>query len=144
MGLGIRVDTATTILGLRELGGLATPVTGRIADRGHERRVIVTLTAWPASRRSWRPYSGGIGIFAVLLFVGGFAKFGIDAAQGAWVGHRVDFARRGRVVGLLEVSWSVSFLVGMPLCAWAIDEWGWRAPFVGTGALLLVFAAASG
>ena len=141
-GLGVRVDTATTILGVRELGGLATPIPGRIADRGHERRVIVALTTLAGVTTIAAPFAGGVGVFAALLFVGGFAKFGIDAAQGAWVGHRVEFARRGRVVGLLEVSWSAAFLVGMPLCAWSIDVWGWRAPFVGTGALLLVFAAA--
>jgi predicted MFS family arabinose efflux permease len=141
-GLGIRVDTATTILGIRELGGLATPVPGHIADRGHERRVIVILTAVAGATTVAAPFAGPLGMFAVLLLVGGFAKFGTDAAQGAWMGHRVDFARRGRVLGLVEVSWSAAFLIGMPLCAWSIDEWGWKAPFVGTGALLLVFAGA--
>jgi predicted MFS family arabinose efflux permease len=141
-GLGIRVDTATAILGVRELGGLATPVPGHIADRGHERRVIVILTAVAGVTTIAAPFAGSVGMFAALLLIGGFAKFGTDAAQGAWMAHRVDFDRRGRVLGLIEVSWSAAFLVGMPLCAWSIDEWGWKAPFVGTGALLLVFAVA--
>jgi predicted MFS family arabinose efflux permease len=141
-GLGISLGTATTILGIRELGGLATPIPGRIADHGHERRVIVSLTALAGVTTIVAPFFGRIGVVTLVLFLGGFAKFGIDAAQGAWISHRVDFARRGRVLGLMEVSWSAAFLVGMPICAWAIDEWGWKAPFVGTGALLLVFAAA--
>ncbi len=137
-GLGIQIDTATTILGVRELGGLATPVIGHVADRGHERRVIVGCCVIAGLATMAAPFVGGIWVFGILMFLGGIAKFGSDTAQGAWVGHRVPYARRGRVLGLMEVSWAGAFLVGMPICAWLISVWGWRGPFVGTGIALVV------
>src|SRR5690349_19573620 len=44
-GLGIDIDTLTAILGVRELGGLAAPAIGHVADRGHERRTMVSVAA---------------------------------------------------------------------------------------------------
>ncbi|HKY15582.1 MAG TPA: MFS transporter [Microthrixaceae bacterium] len=149
-GLGVSVESATAILGIRELGGLATPVVGRIADRGHERRVIVTTCGLAGIVTIVAPFlvddvagrTAGLIAFSALLVAGAVFKFGCDAAQGAWIGHRVPFARRGRILGVMEVAWAGAFLLGVPLCALAVDRWGWRAPFVLTGTILLAFAVA--
>jgi predicted MFS family arabinose efflux permease len=140
-GLGIDVDTLTALLGMRELGGLASPAIGHVADRGHERRTMVAialvagLSCLLVGTSSWVPF------FVVLLVVGGIAKFGLDTAQSAWIAHRVPFARRSRVFGVVELSWALALLVGVKVCAWFEDRWGWQAMFVFCGAFLVVTAA---
>ena len=40
------------------------------------------------------------------IFLGGLAKSVFDPALQAYIGERVDFRRRGRVIGLVEMSWA--------------------------------------
>ncbi len=143
-GLGISVATATSVLGLRELGGVAAPAIGRWADRGHERRAMTwccTLTGALAVLIWLGNWIGTpLWLFTSMMIVGGLTKIGIDTSQSAWIAHRVPFARRGRILGLTEVAWGGAFLLGVPICAWLTDRWGWRAPFGAIGFALLAGA----
>ena len=121
--------TMTGIMGVCELGGLSTIATGRVLDRGYERRVFVLgLTAVSAS--SAIALLGSITAFAVsfaLLIVG---VGNLTVAGHAWIGHRVPFAARGRSIGLFETSWAIALLVGAPVLALLIRWFGWRGPYV--------------
>jgi predicted MFS family arabinose efflux permease len=61
-----------------------------------------------------------------------------DPALQAYVGARVPYNRRGRIIGILEICWAGSTLVGIPLVAVLIDNLGWRSPFWMLGALGLL------
>ncbi len=139
-GLGISVSAATAILGVRELGGLATPLAGRLADRGHERTTMVTAAALCGACCIGIAAGGGVAVFAVLMLVSGAMKISADTAQSAWVSHRIPFSRRARAMGILETSWPLAFLLGVPVCALVTDRWGWRAPFLGLGLGMFVTA----
>jgi predicted MFS family arabinose efflux permease len=56
----------------------------------------------------------------------------------------VAFARRGLAIGVGEVCWSASTLLGVPLVGVLIDGYGWRAPFLALGLLGLVGAGLVG
>jgi len=140
-GLGISVSATTAILGVRELGGLASPLAGRLADRGHERTTMVAAAALCGACCLGIAAGGGVAVFVALMLVSGAVKISADTAQSAWVSHRVPFRRRARAMGILETSWSLAFLVGVPVCAIATDRWGWRAPFLGLGLGMFVTAA---
>ena len=47
----------------------------------------------------------------------------------AYLGDRVAYQRRGRVLAITELSWSLSFLIGVPVMGFLIARSGWRAPF---------------
>jgi predicted MFS family arabinose efflux permease len=79
-------------------------------------------------------------LVTVLLVLGGIAKFGLDTAQTGWIGHRVPFAVRSRVFGVVELSWALALLAGIPVLGWIDDSWGWAAMFVASGGLLLTAA----
>lgn len=141
-GLGVSVDTMTFALGFRELGGLAAPVAGRWVDWGHGVRVLafsglLAGLSCLAASTSW------FWLFVVVMIVGGMAKNWIDLAQNAWVGHRVPVTKRARVVGLIETTWAGSYLIGIPVLGWSVNQWGWRAAFVVTGPLLALVAIGS-
>jgi len=78
------------------------------------------------------------------LFLAGLAKNIFDAALQAYVGQQVPFAKRGMVIGLLELAWAGSTLIGIPVMGVVIDRLGWHAPFLvlgGAGLLGLVAIA---
>lgn len=139
---GVRVDTMATLLGIRELGGLAAPAVGRVADRGHERLTMLWCATAAAVATLVIALRPPIWLLVALLTVGGVAKFGLDTAQTAWIGHRVPFARQSRTFGVIESSWALALLVGIPLCGWVKSVWGWRAMFVLCGLALGIAAAA--
>ncbi len=137
-GLGVPLTTVTTILGLRELGGIVSPLIGRSIDRGHLRRGLI----WSGVIAG---VSGVVGVaveslwwFAALMFIGGAAKISVDIAQNVWIGRKIPLARRARVVGLVEASWAGAFLLGAPVLGLVIEWYGWRAAFVATGTALVV------
>ena len=41
----------------------------------------------------------------------------------------MEYKRRGRVLAITELSWSLSFIVGVPLMGLLIARYGWTAPF---------------
>ncbi len=52
-----------------------------------------------------------------------------DPSASATLGDRVPYERRGLVMGINELGWSVAGLIGVPLMARAIEVWGWQSPF---------------
>jgi len=63
------------------------------------------------------------------LVIASFGKTLFDPAIQAFVGNTVPFARRGRVVGLIETAWAGSTLIGIPALALIIDHVGLRNSF---------------
>lgn len=128
-GVGVEPQAIVWAITARSGLGLASPILGSFGDL-HGRRLAIL---------------GGVGIFAggmvlvgiwpiyVALFVAilatGLSKIVLDPAQYAYLGDRVAFERRGTPMALVELSWSVAFLVGIPLVGLAIAAWGWQSPF---------------
>jgi predicted MFS family arabinose efflux permease len=52
-----------------------------------------------------------------------------DPAMQAYLGDRVAYERRGRVIAITELSWSLGFILGVPLMGLLIARRGWAAPF---------------
>jgi predicted MFS family arabinose efflux permease len=49
-----------------------------------------------------------------------------DAATTSWIADRVPFGRRAEVTGLVETSWALALLVGIPGLGLVVDRFGWR------------------
>ncbi len=126
---GATTGTMTGVMGVAELGGFSTVVTGRALDRGHERRFFqLGLIAIAAS--SLIALAGSVTTFAVsfVVLIVGVNHFTI--AGHAWIGHRVPYRGRSRAIGIFETSWAISLLVGAPILALLIRWVGWRGPYV--------------
>lgn len=140
-GLGVPLETASLLLTVRSFVGALSPVYGLAADRyGRRPMMLVGLLALVAGAAltAWAP---GLGIALLAFTLLGFSKAAYDPAMQAYVGDSVPYERRGRIMSLLELSWSLSWFVGVPIAGFVIARSGWRAPFVliaGAGALALV------
>jgi len=140
-GLGVDLQQMGLVLSVRWGVGFTAPIAVRaVAPRGQSRRLLITGLAVFAFGSFVTAVSG--------VFVGaiiGFAFMGLgkplfDIGAQTHVSERVPYARRGRVLGILEMSWAGGFLIGAPVAGWLIDRGGWDLPFwtVGSAALLLV------
>lgn len=123
------IGTLTGVMGVCELGGLTTVVTGPALDRGHERRVFV-LGLLTVAASSAIALVGSVASFAVsfALLILGISN--LTVAGHAWIGHRVPYSSRGRAIGMFETSWAIALLVGAPVLAALISWVGWRGPYV--------------
>jgi MFS transporter, DHA1 family, inner membrane transport protein len=128
-GLDTSLGTVGVALSLRELTGLAGLPLGAAMDRGRHRTAMVLALLGFAAGCLLAGMAPGIVAFSLAMAISGVSKLAYDTAMGAWIGEHVPFAQRGRIVGITELSWAASFLVGMPLVAVAIDRSGWRTPF---------------
>ena len=79
----------------------------------------------------------------------GLGKAGYDPAMQAFVSDAVPYERRGRALAVLELSWSLAWLIGVPAAGFLIAAYGWQAPFLaialaGLVSLVLVAGAVPG
>lgn len=63
----------------------------------------------------------------------------LSALSQTIVGDVIPFERRGRAMGVVMTSFSVSTVVGVPLGLYTAAHWGWNAPFIGIALLSVVF-----
>ena len=141
-GLGIPVDTLGLLLGARELTGLAAPALGRWSDRRGRRVPLgVGLVAMGVAM-AVSGVAPGLPLFTIGLLAFGVGKAAHDVASNGWIGDHVPWRRRGRITGVVELSWAAALLVGMPLLGWLIEATSWRWPFFVTGALCTALGTA--
>lgn len=139
-GLGVPLETASLLLTVRAFVGALSPIYGLAADRYGRRPMMIGGLLALIAGAGLTALAPGLGVALIAFTLLGFSKAAFDPAMQAYVGDSVPYARRGRVMSLLELSWSLSWFLGVPVAGFAIALSGWRAPFVliaGAGALAL-------
>ncbi len=140
-GLGLPLETTTLLLTARGLVTMASPLLGLLADRTGRRGLmllgLVALIAGALLVSAEPAFAPALVAFALM----GLGKAGYDPAMQAFVSDGVPYERRGRVLATLELSWSLSWLIGVPAAGFLISAAGWQAPFL---AIALVGLASLG
>jgi predicted MFS family arabinose efflux permease len=140
-GLGVSVPVLTQAIGARSLfAGLLGPFFASLSDsRGRRQGMLVGIVLFLAGSVSvviWPTFNGLI--LAMMLTILGKVTF--DPSIQAFIGDRVPYEQRSRILTLTELSWSGAYILGIPMVGWAISRAGWVAPFPLLGALVLVSA----
>lgn len=140
-GVRAPIDQVGAVLSLRSGVGILSPLAGAMSDRiGHRRSMSIALVLAAV----------GLGIVAAAdglpAAAIGFLTFGIASATYvpallAYVSERTPYARRGRVLGAIEMTWAASGIVGVPALGALIGPLSWRAPFVALAVASLACAA---
>ena len=130
-GRGMGVDLRMLSLGItiRSASGLLGPFLASVGDT-HGRKTgmlfgAALFTAAAGVMALWPGYPA----FVVMLVLGIMANFVFVPSMQAFIGDRVPYERRGLVLGISEMGWSLSFILGVPLIGLVIDRDGWQAPF---------------
>jgi predicted MFS family arabinose efflux permease len=72
-------------------------------------------------------------VFFFGLLISGGATVIIDSSIHAYVGDRVPYEQRGRAAAIVELGWSLAFVIGIPLVGWIMAREGWSSPFLWMG-----------
>ncbi len=137
-GLDISLAAASGLVTARLVAGFVAPLFGPLSDRyGRRRTMEIGLALFAFASL----ILVGIGTFAAALVafvLYGLAKVIYDPAVHAYLGDTVPYRHRARAVGIVELAWSGSWLLGVPAAGFLIERFGWRAPWavlIGLGVL---------
>ena len=132
-GLGVPVEAVAAAVSARSALGFVGPPLGAIADmRGRKQALVGALLLFSLSLLAigfWPAYA----VFFIGLVITGGATVVIDSSIHAYLGDRIPYAQRGRATALVELGWSLAFVIGIPLVAWSMAHSGWNAPFIWLG-----------
>jgi MFS family permease len=102
---------------------------GWLVDRYGARRV------WPLSAVGWSICVGFLGLaggfwgFVMLRFLLGIAEGPHFPALSRSIGDWLPAQKRARALSLGLIAVPLSSVIGAPLCAYLVTDWGWRAMF---------------
>jgi DHA1 family inner membrane transport protein len=129
-GLDVSLEQVGVALAIAELGGLLSPLTGRLVDRWGQRASIVGGLLGMALGTALAASSHGVAMFAVALVVLSQGKIVFDIGLGSWIVTHVPYERRGVVVGITETSWALGLLIGVSLMGLVTAATNWRGAYV--------------
>ncbi len=137
-GSGLSVEALSRVLSVRELTALSAPLSGRLSDRFGPLQVMA-YGGLVAAAGLLLVMFGTVGLVGGLV-VFGFGRTAHQVALGSWIGGAVAYERRGRVTGLIELTWGGAALVGLPLVGFLIGWLPWWAVFTFLGVAALLFS----
>ncbi len=136
-GMGVSQFDITWAINLRSLTGLAGPFVATIGDtRGRRFGMLFSLGMIVISlglMAVWPSYL----MFIVTLITGSLGYLSLNPSMQAYLGDHVPYERRGRALGLVELGWSLSFIIGVPVTGLVISTYGWQYAFLFLGILCL-------
>jgi len=128
-GLGVDLTTLSRVLAIRSLVGVIGPLFATIGDsRGRKLAMMLGLGLFTIGTSVvvfWPTFPA----FAAALVLTTLGKLLFDPTMQAYIGDRVPYERRGRVLAVTELGWSLAFIIGIPLMGFLISKWGLIAPF---------------
>ncbi|MBC8334899.1 MAG: MFS transporter [Anaerolineales bacterium] len=127
--LGVDIETMSLALTVRSIGGGITPFVAPLADsRGRKFGMLLGVGLFTLSMALvvfWPTFPV---LFLSMLFAA-IGKYVFDPAMQAFLSDRISYEKRGRVIAITELGWSLSFVLGVPLMGFLIARDGWMAPF---------------
>jgi len=138
-GSGLSVASLGWVLFARDMTGLLGPAAGGVVRRVGPWRAMVGAGLLGAVGMLLVPF-GAVGI-AVGLVLWGLCRNGFIIGLNSWIGDAVAYERRGRAIGLVELTWAAAALIGLPIMGVLIDQLGWWVAPTALGMLGLPFAA---
>jgi DHA1 family inner membrane transport protein len=137
-GFGISLTGISRMYAGQSLVGILSPFLASVADtRGRRTGMLTGLVIFSLGVLIVLliPTPLGFFFFLVLSMLG---KSIFDPSLQAYFGDNIPYSRRGFVMGIIEMSWSLSFFVGMPLIGFILSRFGLLEPFLVLTVLSLV------
>jgi len=128
-GLGVDLAALGLAITTRSLLGSFGPFLAAVADsRGRKLGMLLGIALFVSGTgivAFWPTFPA----FCLALVLAMLGKFVFDPSMQAYLGDRIPYQRRGRVLAITEYGWSLSFILGIPLVGFLIARGGWMAPF---------------
>lgn len=143
-GLGVDLALLRLAVSARSAVGILGPFLASVADsRGRRAGMLFGLGMFSLGALLVFAWPGYL-TFILALILTLLGKYIFDPSLHAYIGDRVPYERRGFIVALTELGWSLSFIAGIPAVGLLIARWGWQAPFpvlalLGAAAAVLIW-----
>jgi predicted MFS family arabinose efflux permease len=128
-GVGVEPLAISNALVIRSLLGTVGPFAATISDlRGRRFGMLLGIGLFVLGSGAvilWPVFP----MLVVAIILTTLGKFIYDPSMQAYLGDRIAYERRGRSLALIELSWSLAFIIGVPLMGFLIARQGWLAPF---------------
>ena len=137
LGLDMDIVVLGRLVSLRSLAGVSAPLFGSAADRyGYRRLMRLSLLLCAAGMFL---LGSGAGIWSVVvgMIVSGAGLTGFLPTCQAYISAQLPFAHRARGIGVLEYSWALAGIIGLPLMGLLFGRFNWQLPFIVLGAAML-------
>jgi predicted MFS family arabinose efflux permease len=136
---GVSLKAATWLVTSQVLAALLSPIGGWLGDhQGYRRTMQIGLLISAIGATGIALASGFATMIAAAIVLGvGLAIY--QPSMQAYVSDHVPFARRGRALGIVELSWSLAGIVAVPILVRTV-EWSGdlRVPFATIAGLILI------
>lgn len=128
-GLGVDIKSMALALTTRSIIGSLGPFTASVSDvRGRKFGMLLGLALFTTGT-ALVVFIPTFPIFIISLVLATTGKYVFDPGMQAYLGDRIDYRERGRILAITEFGWSLAFILGIPLAGYLIALQGWIAPF---------------
>lgn len=128
-GLGVELHSMSLALTTRATVSSLGPLAATVSDlRGRKFGMLLGLALY-ALGTGLVVFFPIFPIFVVSMVLSTVGKYVFDPGMQAYLGDRVGYQERGRVLALTEFGWSLASILGIPLAGFLIARSGWVAPF---------------
>ncbi len=132
-GLGVPLESVALAISARSALGFLGPIFGAVSDvSGRKKALVIALFISGFSLVAIGLFPNFLVFFIGLLIFGGAAVV-IDSSVHAYLGDRVPYAQRGSAAAIVELGWSLAFVIGIPIVGWLMAQKGWNFPFLWMG-----------
>jgi predicted MFS family arabinose efflux permease len=136
--LGVPLTAVTSMIAVNQATAMLGLFFGPVADRLGYRLMMLSGLALLVGGMFAAGFFPFFTMVLIAFFLAGLGKSIFDPAVQAYVSERVPYRRRGLAIGILEIAWAGSALIGIPLVGLLMDSLGWRSPFFAMGGLGLI------
>jgi predicted MFS family arabinose efflux permease len=128
-GLGVDIRSMSLALTTRSVISSLGPFAASVSDvRGRKFGMLLGLTLFTGGT-ALVVFFPTFPMFVVSLVLATTGKYIFDPGMQAYLGDRIDYRERGRILAITEFGWSLAFIFGIPLAGYLIALQGWMAPF---------------
>jgi len=128
-GLGVELRSMSLGLTTRSVFSSLGPFVASVSDlRGRKFGMLFGLTLFSAGT-GLVVFFPTFPVFVLSLILATIGKYVFDPGMQAYLGDRIHYHERGRVLAFTEFGWSLAFVLGIPLAGFLIARGGWMAPF---------------
>ncbi len=137
-GLHVSLADIGLAIAISELFGLASPLIGRMVDLLGARRAVAAGLGAVLAGTCLAAATQGVAMLAVALVILGQGNSTFYLGVGSWIAMHVPYERRGRVTGLIEVSWAFGLLIGVSTMGLVTAATNWRIGYLSGAAAVAI------
>ena len=127
---GVSAGSIQNVIALTNGSGLLSPILGTISEHHGRKTVMVGMLLLMTCMSLLGVLFADYGVFVVVMFSFGVAKIIYDPTFQAYLGDAVPFSRRGRVMGISELSWALSLVIAAPVAGLLLEIANLQAVFI--------------